>query len=115
VLSERESAPLRMLSAQTTSRDVCGFTSDPHFFPTRTFFPLLELVLETFSISSFAKNPAPSANFASGKKKNPVPTEGTNEKSTANYFGKSPDRSNPWNLAVENVGPSFGSIRDPLA
>jgi hypothetical protein len=41
VLSERESAPLRMLSAQTTSRDVCGFTSDPHFFPTRTFFPLL--------------------------------------------------------------------------
>jgi hypothetical protein len=45
-------------------------------------------VLETFSIPSFAKNPAPSANrrglyckkTRSGKKINPVPTEGTNEK-----------------------------------
>jgi hypothetical protein len=37
-----------------------------------------ELVLETFSIPSFAKNPAPSANYAVWKKEKPCPDRGNN-------------------------------------
>jgi hypothetical protein len=35
-------------------------------------------ILEKFSNTGFAKNPAPSAKNSSWKKENPVPTEGTN-------------------------------------